>query len=144
MIVPEVDKEHTPEYMLKIILDEVREKRKENENLSLKVEHDQKLQQIASEQSEKISELKLQMKHMFNLDLKNLKLTYEHQLKQVKISMKRQEEEIEELKGELVKRESEIGLLREKSKYFDNEKKVHNEHTEYLTKVNNSFHLINL
>ena len=28
MIVPEVDKEHTPEYMLKIILDEVREKGK--------------------------------------------------------------------------------------------------------------------
>jgi len=134
-MLPEDFGEHTPEYYMTVILTELKEKRKENENLALKVEYDQKMRSQEAEHQAEISALKTQLKRVFNLDLQNLKLAYEHQLKQVKISMKQQEEEIEILRGELVKRESEICLLREKNKHAENERRQHSEHAEFLARV---------
>ncbi len=133
----ESEDDHTPGFMLKLIMNELKEKRKENENLSLKLEYDQKLRAHESEFQDKLASLKTQMKHVFNLDLQNLKLTYEHQLKQLKISMKKQDEEMELLKAELVKKDSEINMLREKNRHFQNERKMRLEHAEFLCKVHN-------
>ena len=126
---------HTPEYLLKAILNDLKEKKKESDNMTLRVEYDQKMRVLESEHQDKLAGLKTQMKHVFNLDLQNLKLTYEHQLKQMKTTMKKLEEDNESLKNELVKKESETSLLKEKTRHFENERKMRLEHAEFLCRV---------
>ena len=141
-VAPEQEEDHTPSFMLKLIMSELKEKRKENDNLSMKLEYDQKLRASENEYQEKVAALKTQMKHVFNLDLQNLKLTYEHQLKQLKISMKKQDEEMELLKHEMIKKDGEIGMLKEKNQHLQNERKMRLEHAEFLCKVSEKIGLI--
>ena len=134
-MIPEEYEEHTPAYYLTVILNDLKEKRKENDGLALKVEYDQKIRNLESDHQGQLSALKTQLKRAFNLDLQNLKLAYENQMKQIKISMKKQEENIQILHGDLVKKESEISLLREKTRHFENERKMQHEHATFLSQV---------
>jgi len=131
----EEPEEHSSEYMLRIVLNELREKRREGDNMSARIEFQQKTRALEAEYQDKLGALKTQMKHVFNLDLQNLKLTYEHQIKQLKITIKKKDDENKLLKEELIKKESEIGLIREKNRYHDNEKKLRLEHAEFLCRV---------
>ena len=133
---PSDPEEHSSEYMLRIVLNELKEKKKEADNMSSKIELQQKARTLESEYQDKLNALKTQMKHVFNLDLQNLKLTYEHQIKQLKITIKRREDENKLLKEELIKKDSEIGLIREKNRYHENERKLRLEHAEFLCRVN--------
>jgi len=135
------NEEQSPAYYMTVILNDLKEKRKEGESRAVRVECEQRLRMLENEHQGQMVGLKTQLKHVFNLDLQNLKLTYEHQLKQVKISMKKQEEELELLRGELVKKESEISLLRERKKHYENEKRMYYEQVDTLSKV---FNLISL
>lgn len=127
--------EHSSEYLLRIVLNELREKKRAEENMSSKIEFQQKARALESEYQDKLGALKTQMKHVFNLDLQNLKLTYEHQIKQLKITIKKKDEENKLLKEELIKKESEIGLTKEKNRYHENERKLRLEHAEFLCRV---------
>lgn len=127
--------EHSSEYLLRIVLNELREKKREADNMSAKIEFQQKARALEAEYQDKLGALKTQMKHVFNLDLQNLKLTYEHQIKQLKITIKKKDEENKLLKEELIKKESEIGLIREKNRYHENERKLRLEHAEFLCRV---------
>ena len=134
-MMPEDHEEHSSNYYLTVILNDLKEKRKEGESRAVKVECEQKLRMLENEHQGKMSSLKTQLKHTFNLDLQNLKLTYEHQLKQVKISMKKQDDELEILRGELVKRESEISMLKEHNRHYENEKRMYYDQVNTLTNV---------
>ncbi len=129
------NEEHTPDYFLKVILNDLKERRRENECLALKVEYEQKMRNLDGEHQSQMAALKTHLKRVFNLDLQNLKLSYEHDIKQIKMQMKKQDEEKEQLRGELVKKESEISLLREKNKHFDSERRMWFDHAEFLAKV---------
>ncbi len=134
-IEPQMAGPDTPQYMLKMVLNELRERKEETANMSLKVEYEQKMRDLELRSQDGLAKLKSQMKHVFNLDLQNLKLTYEHQLKQLKISIKKQEEENELLRNELVKKDSEVSLIKERIRHFENERKVRLEHAEFLCRV---------
>eukprot|EP00826_Nyctotherus_ovalis_P004962 TRINITY_DN11100_c0_g1_i3.p2 TRINITY_DN11100_c0_g1~~TRINITY_DN11100_c0_g1_i3.p2 ORF type:complete len:244 (+),score=86.17 TRINITY_DN11100_c0_g1_i3:680-1411(+) len=121
--------------MLKVVLNEIRGKKKESDNMQARIEYQQRARALESDYQDKLAALKTQMKHVFNLDLQNLKLTYEHQIKQLKITIKRKDEESKLLKEELIKKESEIGLTREKNRYHENERKLRLEHAEFLCRV---------
>lgn len=131
----EEPEENSSEGMLRVVLNEIRGKKKEGDNMQAKIEYQQRARALESDYQDKLAALKTQMKHVFNLDLQNLKLTYEHQIKQLKITIKRKDEESKLLKEELIKKESEIGLTREKNRYHENERKLRLEHAEFLCRV---------
>lgn len=126
---------HNSDYLLKAVINELRNKNKESENMQSRIDFEQKARNLESEYQEKLNALKTQMKHVFNLDLQNLKLTYEHQLKQLKITIKKKEEEAKLYKDEMVKRETEIALIKEKNRHYESERKLRLEHAEFLCRV---------
>lgn len=134
-LAPQDAGEFSSGYYLKAILSELEEKKKENDSLSLKLEYEQKVRQIESEQADKLEALKAQMKHVFNLQLQSLRLTYEDQLAQKNCVIKDMKRENEIKKVELIKKESEISILKEKNRHFENERKMRLEHAEFLCRV---------
>jgi len=129
------DEVHSAGYYMSHIISEVRDNRKEYEAMATKLDYDKKIRGSELNHQEQMANLKTQLKHVFNLDLQNMKLTYEHQLKQAKKAMKDQEQEIEALKTEIVKKDSEVCLLRETNKHFENERRMYSEQTEFLSRV---------
>jgi hypothetical protein len=70
--------------MLKIILAEIRDKKKENESLALKIEFEKNKRDLLDEYEDKIADAKKEAKLAFKLTLENIKLSYEHEIKSLK------------------------------------------------------------
>jgi hypothetical protein len=129
------DEEHSAGYYMSHIISEIRDHHKECDGMATKLNYDKKIKESEVNHQEQMANLKTQLKHVFNLDLQNMKLTYEHQLKQAKKAMKDQEQEIEVLKSEIIKKDSEVCLLRETNKHFENERRMYSEQSEFLSRV---------
>eukprot|EP00826_Nyctotherus_ovalis_P012461 TRINITY_DN13298_c0_g3_i1.p1 TRINITY_DN13298_c0_g3~~TRINITY_DN13298_c0_g3_i1.p1 ORF type:complete len:160 (+),score=43.51 TRINITY_DN13298_c0_g3_i1:342-821(+) len=129
------DEVHSTKYYMNNILNWIRSDRKSYEAKRTKIDYDHKIRAAELKHQEDMANLKTQLKNVFNLDLQSLKLTYEHQLKQAKKAMKNQDQEIEVLRTEIVKKESEVCLLREMNKHFENERRMYSEQTEFLSRV---------
>ena len=129
------DAEHSAPYYMAAITSGIQQKRKEFESMATRVEYEQRVKGLETEHQGELANLKTELKHVFNLDLQNMKLTYEHQLKQAKGSMKKQTEDIEVLRAAIVKKESEICLLRETNRHYENERRMYAEQTEFLSRV---------
>lgn len=129
------DEVHSAKFYLSNIINEIRGDRKMHDAMKTKMDYDHKIRASELKHQEDMASLKTQLKNVFNLDLQSLKLTYEHQLKQAKKAMKNQDQEIEVLRTEIVKKESEVCLLREMNKHFENERRMYSEQTEFLSRV---------
>ena len=121
--------------LLKIIIRELNLNKKEEDCLSLKMKWNKKLNQAEIEYQRKIVNMKKESKRTFNLDMKNVKTSYENQLKQARNLIRKKDKDSELLKIELMKKDSEIKFLKEDNTRHENEKKMYSEQVEILSKV---------
>lgn len=135
-IIPDDVEENSAKDLFAIVLEEVGEKERERESVRVRVEHVEQVRRKEQEHQREAAKMKTELKQAFNVEMQNLKIKHDQQLKQQKASMRKQDQDMDALKSELVKKDAEIALLREQNKHFENGRKMYSEQFEFLFKVN--------
>jgi len=117
------------------IMTELKEKQEHNESKANKVDFEEQLKKKEQEHKGQMAKMKTELKHSFNVEMQNMRLINDRQLRQQKVLRKKQEQDIDALKHELVKKDAEIALLKEQNKHFENGRIMYSEQFEFLSRV---------